>query len=73
MSDDLDKLSEKVALMRKLGVTECDGIKLGAPVLPPPAEETLEEHTARLNKVIARRHQIMFAHSATRPKLRVLK
>ena len=28
MSDDLDKLTAKVELMRKLGITECDGIKL---------------------------------------------
>jgi len=73
VSDDLDKLTAKVELMRKLGITECDGIKLGAPILPKPPEETEEEQTARLNKDIARRHQIMFAHSATRPKLRVLK
>ncbi len=73
MSDDLDKLTAKVELMRRLGITECDGIKLGAPILPKPPEETAEEYTERANKEAARRHQIMFAHSATRPKLRVLK
>ncbi len=73
MSDDLDKLEAKVALMRKLGISEADGIKLGPPIMPKPPEETPEEFTERTNKEIARRHQIMFAHSATRPKLRVLK
>ncbi len=73
MSDELEKLAAKVELMRKLGITEADGIKLGPPILPKPPEETPEEYTERANKEAARRHQVMFAHSATRPKLRVLK
>jgi len=70
---DLDDLEKKIALMRKLGVTEVDGIKLGPVPQEPAKEETAEEYTARLNRETARRHEIMFAASATRPRLRVLK
>ncbi len=70
---DLDALKAKIELMRELGVTECDGIKLGAPPAPPPKEETIEEYTARANREAKRRHEIMFAASSTRPKLVAVK
>ncbi len=69
----LDELAAKAKLMRELGIIEADGIKLGPPVQPPPKEETLEEFNARLNRETERRHQIMFAASATRPRLKVVK
>lgn len=70
MSDDLDKLRAKVAAMRELGVIEADGIKLGAPVLPPKAEETKEEMLERMHRAEQRQHDILFAASATKPILR---
>jgi hypothetical protein len=70
---ELDALAAKVKLMRDLGVTECDGIKLGVLPVAPPKEETKEEAIRRFNAEAERRHAITFAASASRPKLRVLK
>ena len=42
MSSELDDLRKKIELMRELGVTEADGIKLGAPPAPPKREETAD-------------------------------
>ncbi len=76
-ADDLEALEKKVALMRKLGITECEGIKLGPPIPPQAKEETADEFEKRINAEVneaaRRRHEIMFAASSTRPKLRVLK
>ena len=73
MSSELDDLRKKIELMRELGVTEADGIKLGAPPAPPKREETADEMRARLAKIAQREHDIMFAHSATKPMLRSVK
>ena len=74
MSAVLDELSEKVALMRKLGIQECDGIKLGvAPSAAVPKEETADEWRERLHREAKRHHDIMFAASLTRPAVRRVK
>jgi hypothetical protein len=70
VSDDLDALRAKIALMREMGVLEADGIKLGAPPVAPKAEETPKEMLERANREAQRRHDIMFAHSTTKPRLR---
>jgi hypothetical protein len=70
---DLDDLKAKIELMRELGVTECDGIKLGPPKAAKPEPETLEQYNKRAAEEARRRHEIMFAATSTRPKLRVLK
>ncbi len=69
MSNDLDTLRRKIELMRELGVTEADGIKLGPPVAPPAKEETAEEWKAKQLRIAQRQHDIMFAHSGTKPVL----
>ncbi len=69
MNEDLDALRAKVALMREMGVTEADGIKLGPPVAPPKKEETKEQMEERLARDAQRHHDIMFAASATKPRL----
>ena len=71
--DDLEKLRARVTLMRELGVTEADGIKLGPPPQPAKREETEEQWKERQAKLRQRQHDIMFAASATRPVLRGLK
>lgn len=73
MSDDIEKLRAKIALMRELGVTEADGIKLGPPVAPPKEEETQKEMLQRLEREAQKRHDIMFAASGTKPLLRKVK
>ncbi len=73
MSDDLDALKAKIQLMREMGVTEADGIKLGPPVAPPAEEETKEKYLARIAREQRRHHDIMFAASGTKPKLSVVK
>ncbi len=69
MSDDLEKLRAKVALMRELGITEDSGTKLGPPIAPPKKEITPEEYLARIAKEKERHRDIQFAASATRPYL----
>ena len=64
------ELDALVTKMRELGVTEADGIKLGPPVLPPPPEETKEEWQARIQREQERHEKIMFAASATRPRIK---
>lgn len=73
MSADLDALREKILLMRELGVTEADGIKLGPPIAKPAKEETPEEFNARQIAIRQREHDIMFAASGTKPVLRLAK
>jgi hypothetical protein len=73
VSDDLDAFKAKIQLMREMGVTEADGIKLGPPVAPPPKEETKEQYLARIAVQQRRHHDIMFAASGTKPKLVVSK
>lgn len=69
--DDLDALRKKILLMRELGVTEANGVKLGPPIAPPKTAETKEEMKARNAKEAQRVHDIMFAASPTKPKLRL--
>jgi hypothetical protein len=69
VSDEIDVLRKKIELMRELGVTEADGIKLGPPVAPPAKEETEEEWKAKQLRIAQRQHDIMFAHSGTKPVL----
>jgi hypothetical protein len=71
--DSVEALRAKVLLMRELGVTEADGIKLGPAPQPPKKEETEEEFKERQAKIMQRQHDIMFAHSSTRPVLRTAK
>lgn len=66
---DLDALRKKIELMRELGVTEADGIKLGPPKPVAPEEETAEQYKARIAKEQVRQHDIMFAASGTKPSL----
>lgn len=73
MSDELESLRAKIRLMRELGVTEADGIKLGPEKPAPPKKETAEECKMRVAKAAQRQHDIMFAHSATKPRLQVLR
>lgn len=70
---DLDDLRAKILLMRELGVTEADGIKLGAPIPAAAKEETLEEFNLRQIAIRQREHDIMFAASGTKPVLRLAK
>ncbi len=70
---DLEKLRARVALMREMGVTEADGIKLGPVPQPPKTAETEEEWKARQERHRQEQHRIMFAHSGTRPALREVK
>ncbi len=69
MSDDLEALRKKIELMRELGVTEADGIKLGPPKPEAPKEETPEQYKARIAAAQTRQHDIMFAASGTKPSL----
>lgn len=71
--DSVEALRAKVLLMRELGVLEADGIKLGPAPQPPKKEETQEEWKERQTKIAQRHHDIMFAHSSTRPVLRTAK
>jgi len=73
VSDDLEKLRAKIELMRELGVTEADGIKLGAPIPDPKKKETAEEFNARQIAIAQKHHDIMFAASGTKPTLRLAK
>lgn len=70
---EIDDLRKKIELMRELGVTEADGIKLGPPPAPPKKEETREEMLHRLEREAQRQHDIMFAASGTKPMLRKVK
>jgi hypothetical protein len=70
---DLDDLRKKIELMRELGVTEADGVKLGPPPAQPKPEETADQMRLRLAKEAERRHDIMFAASGTKPRLRMVK
>lgn len=70
---EVEKLRAKVLAMRELGVTEADGIKLGPLPSPPKKEMTEEEWKEHQVKIAQRQHDIMFAHSGTRPKLRLAK
>ncbi len=70
---ELDDLEAKVALMRRLGVQEADGIRLGERPAPPPREETKDEWEARQVAIAERHHAIMFAASGTKPILRLAK
>ncbi len=72
MSDLVD-LRKKIELMRELGVTEADGIKLGPPAPATPKEETKEQYLARIAEAQRRHHDIMFAASGTKPKLTSVK
>ncbi len=73
VSQELDDLAAKVKLMRELGITEADGIKLGAPILPEKPKETAEEWKERQQRLLQRQHDIMFAASGTKPILRRVK
>lgn len=69
--DEVAVLRAKIALMRETGVLEADGIKLG-PVPQPPKKELTEEQWKELQAKNAQRmHEILFAHSGTRPRLRL--
>ena len=70
-TDEVAVLRAKVRAMRELGVTEADGIKLGPAPAPPKKEETKEEWKARMNAQRQREHDILFAASGTKPKLRL--
>ncbi len=72
-SDDLEDLAAKVERMRALGVREWGDIKLGPAVALPPKELTPEELKERMAKTEARRQDIMFAASASRPYLKAVK
>jgi hypothetical protein len=71
--DEIATLRAKVALMREMGVLEADGIKLGPAPSPPKKEETEKEWKARQVRAAQRNHDIMFAASSTKPKLRAAK
>lgn len=62
-----DELEKMVATMRRLGVLECNGIKLGTPPAPPPKEETREEMEARLEAEKRKRDDVLFAATSIRP------
>ncbi len=64
-----DQLKLDVALMRELGVTEWNGIRLGPPNPPTARELTPEEHVKKVNEERAHRHDVAFAASTVRPKL----
>lgn len=68
-----EALRQKILLMREMGVTEADGIKLGPVPVPPKKEETEEEFKARLQRERQRQHDILFAASGTKPILRAVK
>jgi hypothetical protein len=70
-TDEVATLRAKIELMREMGVTEADGIKLGPAPQPAKKEETEAEWKARQAKIAARNHQIMFASSSSRPVLRI--
>lgn len=70
---ELDDLAAKVKLMRELGVVECGDIKLGPPPAAAPKEESKAEWEMRLAREQERETKIMFAASATRPRLKVLR
>lgn len=61
------RLREDVALMRDLGVTEWNGIRLGERPAPPKREPTADEIKARQDRDAERRHDIMFAATSVRP------
>lgn len=65
----LSELEETVALMRRLGVTEWDGIKLGAAPPPPAKPPTKAEQRDRAAFREERRRDVMFAASSIKPSL----
>lgn len=67
------ELEAKVAMMRKLGVLECDGLKLGPAPAPPVRELTSDEIRAKQDAEEERQRDIMFAHSSVKPLLRSVK
>ena len=64
-------LRQKVELMRELGVMEADGIKLGPAPVPPKKEQTPEEWKLEQARLAQKQHDVMFAASGTKPKLRL--
>ncbi len=71
--DEIEKLRAKVAMMREMGVTEADGIKLGPVPQPAKEPETEEQWKERQAKMAQRHHEIMFAATSTKPVLRLAK
>jgi hypothetical protein len=71
--DEVAKLRAKILMMREMGVTEADGIKLGPAPQPEKKEETEEEWKERQERMARRYHNIMFAASSTKPVLRLAK
>ncbi len=67
--DELAVLKAKIEMMRAMGVTEADGIKLGPAPTPEKKEETEDEMKLRLRRARQREHDILFAHSGTKPVL----
>lgn len=66
----LDELRAAVATMRELGVTEWNGIRLGAPAreatpvrVPTPEEEKVARERERLERL-----DILFGASGVRPR-----
>jgi hypothetical protein len=72
-TSDLAALKAKVDMMRELGVTECDGIKLGALPPPEPKPPTAEDLRERKEREEERRRDVQFAASSIKPALRVVK
>lgn len=62
-----EELAELVAFMRKNGVTECDGIKLGPLPAPEKPEETPKQMEIRLDEEARKRDDILFAATSVRP------
>jgi len=69
-SEDLRALVEE---MRRLGVTEFDGIKLGPAPVDPPPPLTPEEKVEREEEREARVRDIQFAACRVRPVLKAVK
>ncbi len=68
MSDELEDLRKQVEILRlRAEIKKLEAEAAG------PKEETKEEMFARLNAVRQREHDIMFAHSGTKPRLRLAK
>ncbi len=57
------ELRDLVAAMRELGVTECDGVKLGPVPGAPTKREPVDEQ-----KAAEQRDAILFAASGVRPR-----
>lgn len=73
MSSKAAELQKLVETMRKLGVTEYDGIKLGPEPVEPAAPLTPEEKREREEEREARVRDIQFAACRVRPVLRAVK